>query len=373
MKDLPTSISVDFSYRIKKLGIQLSELELLLYLKHYMAWQHFNNTKDPYCLIIENIDKVIESGEQIINRIKSFSQDCDIFFPYDGFNRKTKSYQITYSLGFRWGTDAYFLSRNGAKILLNSNVIKQNIEDEIMELGRLERLNMYYEDTYIFKYGTDTIYKTDRNEIIAKTILALNIWDENDKIKTRNLVWTIFNITLKEGIELFLSDGTLLGYVRHGQIMGWDDDIDFSMNMDDLGILLNAVEKIAGLNICKWYYKGQLYYKIWDNSGIKIPNRIYKFPFIDIWLYKKEKNMLVYNYGDKYSFSIIFPLKPVFFEGVLSHIPFDPLSYLDLKYKDWRSCIKVFPLRHKTEMYELIPLVAEIKTNTEGSIINGNI
>jgi GR25 family glycosyltransferase involved in LPS biosynthesis len=365
-------LNIDFLYRVKKVGIKLSEFELSLYFKHYIAWKYFQETNDPYCLIIENIDNVIQKGEYILNIINEFPNDCDIFFPYDGLKRATKDYQITYTMGYRWGMDAYFLNQKAAKILLKTNTIKQTVEDEIFELWKLEKLNIYYEDAGLFDYGSDYMYKANRNKTILKTILELNLWDESDKKKVRRLIKTVFDLALEAGIELFISHGTLLGYVRHGQIMEWDDDIDFSLDIEDLDIFLKAVEKTPDLNICKWYWGTDraLYYKIWDDSGVEIPKRSYKFPFIDIWLYKKENQILTYNYGTKYPLSIIFPLQSTFFEHSLTNVPFDPLGYLDIKYKNWRNTIKVFSLRHKTEMNELIPLIAEIKTNPDGSIIN---
>src|SRR5699024_3486793 len=120
-------------------------------------------------------------------------------------------------------------------------------------------------------YGSDDIYKADRNEMILKTILALNTWSENDKIKARSLIQDVFNIALDTNSELFLSDGALLGYVRHGQIMGWDDDIDLSINVDHLDRFLKGVEENDDLNFCKWHWgkNRALYYKIWDDSGLK--------------------------------------------------------------------------------------------------------
>jgi GR25 family glycosyltransferase involved in LPS biosynthesis len=367
-----STLNIDFLYRENKFGIKLSEFELSLYLKHYIAWKHFKETEDAYCLIVENIDNVIQKGECILNIINEFPNDCDIFFPYDGSKRAIKNYQITYTMGYRWGMDAYFLNQNASKILLKTNTIKQTVEDEIFGLGGKDKLNIYYEDTGLFNYGSDMIYKTDRNKTILKTISELKLWDENDKKKVRRLIKPIFGLALDAGIELFISHGTLLAYIRHGKIMGWDDDIDISLNIKDLDIFLKAVEKKPALNICKWYWgtDGALYYKIWDDSGVGIPQRSYKFPFIDIWLYKKESNALIYNYGTKYSLATIFPLQSVVFEQSLINIPFDPLNYLDTKYKDWRNTIKVFPLRHKTERNELIPLAAKIKTNSDGRIIN---
>jgi len=247
-------ISVDTSYRKEKLGIELSKLEVKLYLKHYMAWKYFSETEDPYCLIIENIKSICQPAEYIMDLLSKLEKDCDIFFPYNGLRRATQALQITYLVGFRWGIDAYFISQNAARIFLNTNLIKQPLEDEIFELFRLGKLNIYYEDTNLFRYGSDEIYKSDRNKTIKKAILKLNVWSKNDKVRARNLIKSAFEIASRARCDIFLSDGTLLGHIRHGQIMHWDDDIDVSLNIENLDVFLQAVKDEGSLNVCKRYW-----------------------------------------------------------------------------------------------------------------------
>jgi len=363
--------NVDFSYRKTKFGIELSEFELQLYLKHYMAWRYFSHTEEPYCLIIENIASVIQSGESILEVISNFSNDCDVFFPYNGLKRATRPPQITYLLGYRWGIDAYFISQNAARIFLETTTIKQPIDEEIFEMFKLGRINIYYEDTNLFCWGTDDIYRADRNETIKKAILDLDVWGENDKSRARNLIKTTFELASHAGCEFFLSDGTLLGHIRHGQIMQWDDDIDISLNIENLNVFLKAIEVERSLEICKryWGVNRILYFKIWDASGTEIPNKKYKFPFMDVWLYKIDGETLLYNYGARYPISIIFPLQSVSFEQSSAFVPVEPLSYLDIKYRSWRDTIQVFPLSHRTETRKFIPLKAEIETDSFGRIV----
>lgn len=61
------------------------------------------------------------------------------------------------------------------------------------------------------------------------------------QLKQLSILEEIDKICLKHNIKYWLDGGTLLGAVRHGGFIPWDDDIDIAMTLDDL----NRFIKIA--------------------------------------------------------------------------------------------------------------------------------
>ena len=63
------------------------------------------------------------------------------------------------------------------------------------------------------------------------------------QLKQLAILEVIDHVCKANGIEYWLDGGTLLGAVRHGGFIPWDDDIDIAMRKDDLERFIEVAQK----------------------------------------------------------------------------------------------------------------------------------
>lgn len=150
----------------------------------------------------------------------------------------------------------------------------------------------------------------------------------------------------KYNINYWSSAGTLLGSVREGKIIDWDDDIDLAVIKNDYLQIKDNEElhkdlDLVGLTVITSEGRG-------ENALLKIVNKQENYSkdkiFIDIMCYEKnEDKYILSNLVEKswwptsfYKIDEVFPLQ----KGILNHIniniPLKPEKYLERFYgKDW--------------------------------------
>lgn len=105
---------------------------------------------------------------------------------------------------------------------------------------------------------------------------------------------------LKEkGIPYFAIAGTLLGAVRHGGVIPWDDDLDIAIMDGDLPKVydLRGTLNQQGYDITEFGGGVKIYYM--DGKTIPDPEHPgesykWKFPWVDLFLMKVEGDRVVY-------------------------------------------------------------------------------
>lgn len=169
--------------------------------------------------------------------------------------------------------------------------------------------------------------------------------DEGVLMKIRQMLKTLDTMFTESGITYWMDGGTLLGAVRHQDIIPWDDDGDLSVLKKDDSKLKKLEVKLNrnGYGMVSVW----LGYKIFPLDGALIRKDFkYKFPFIDIFLVEENKN--VYHYSDirvknswkKYYHEKkdLLPLKRYQFNDFTLVGPNNPVPYLDRAYgSDWRT------------------------------------
>lgn len=383
-------IIVEQDLHVDKYQFVLSNSELSNYILHRNIWTYFLNKNIPWCMIMESNVDIDTSFENILNTIKAVPEGWDIFFPYDASefyesnvlnkgmsllnpNIRENVYNEPYLLGFKWSNSCYFISRNGAKKLLQINDINDRLDDTILALSFDQKLNTYIETVDWFRFSNIKQWEyPERNKIIWDTILKNSPWTKLRKRRVRALLRVISKISLDLNINILLQGGTHLGYVRHGGIMPWDDDVDLGIEEKSLSLFLSALKEHSN----RFFYKeliepgtGCPYFKIWHKNGECISGYDYTFPFIDLWIYNIDNDDLVFKNGIICKDSAIENLLSISFEGSEFKVPYNSIDVLDSRYTDWKTKIRVYPYCHRLEKPCFNRLVLPIVVNENGKLV----
>ena len=197
-----------------------------------------------------------------------------------------------------------------------------------------------------------------------------------------NLLKIFHDASMRTKLEYSIDGGTLLGAVRHKDIIPWDDDLDIMvLNTKPNHIALKSMFKyLNNKNIS--YVKNNYGYKLFFKDGKKIPAnpwiehirkfkkqnphvkgrsniskkasttykkpkskkkmyQPYTFPFLDILLVTLKKNRTRYNKNNWekcfHTKDNLFPLKKYKINNLIVFGPNNPKGYLDSCYKNWET------------------------------------
>lgn len=131
------------------------------------------------------------------------------------------------------------------------------------------------------------------------------------QLKMLDILTTVANICDKHNLQYWVSGGTLLGAVRHGGFIPWDDDIDIELLRSDYKKLLRILPKELPANLCLQTPKEKSYrllfskvrdrYSIIHSEEEDMARYKEKGIFIDIFpeerSYRWMKNIVDFFYG----------------------------------------------------------------------------
>lgn len=161
------------------------------------------------------------------------------------------------------------------------------------------------------------------------------IMTNEERIELINYLQILSDLFNVNNINYWLMSGSLLGSVRHGEIVPWDDDAD-------IGILEKDLEKVLSLN-SELKEKGYEIVSSWKIHKFKKIGK--EYPFVDIFCFIRENDRYILNnqvlreiWPNEYFYEYeLFPLKIYNFNPIYLKGPNYPIAYLDRMYFNWRK------------------------------------
>ena len=164
-------------------------------------------------------------------------------------------------------------------------------------------------------------------------------------------------ILTSEGVDYCLMFGTLLGLLRHGDFIPWDDDLDIIIfdikkfetrcieKFEEKGYtVLQDIRRISPFKMVPFLkLKTRCGYRIYAKNGNSIPGVSWKFPWLGVWepVFKKKAMTLP---PEKFVYDIedFFPLQRKPFKEFSVMVPQNPAKILNEYFgtDDWMEyCI----------------------------------
>ena len=179
------------------------------------------------------------------------------------------------------------------------------------------------------------------------------ILNKSQLTETKELFLKFKDLANMFNIDYFAIAGTLIGAVRNGGLLPFDDDIDVGIFMKDYDKLNNYDDGI--------YYISNIIF------GFKLRKRGSDM-FIDIMVFEfnhdkyKITNGVFYN--EYFNLDEIMPLKKMMYSDTVINVPNKYIQYLNRVFPNWDSTIKLDCGHHLNDcVYKKHNIPLEFKTN----------
>jgi LicD family len=192
-------------------------------------------------------------------------------------------------------------------------------------------------------------------------------WDDEARLRQQELLRRIAEVAEVQHLKLFLFWGSLLGQIREGQILDWDDDVDLALfDADDPAIaaFLAALEQ-SGLKSLV-LNPGERIIKIYDPGYPAQTGQPWRWPFVDLFAYTAPDRPRPPLESSPVALELITPGQRVCFETAPLWLAENPLAVLDLLYADWRTTERSPSWCHRMEKPILATRTRRIITDAVG-------
>ena len=172
------------------------------------------------------------------------------------------------------------------------------------------------------------------------------------------MLYDVTRIFEKHGIEYWLDFGTLLGIVREGRILPWDDDMDISIFEKDRqkvhDVVLPEIKNLNYRTYSRYHDVGHEILKDGDFRAFRVRNYRWKYfrgyVKIDVFvMYPKDDHHYWYELGNVHRLpsKVIQEFDEIEFKGKMYRKPKYHDEYLSYHYGDWRVPLPDYKLRSR--------------------------
>jgi len=145
-------------------------------------------------------------------------------------------------------------------------------------------------------------------------------------------------------ITYWITAGSLLGAIRHGEMIPWDDDIDLALFIDDLGKVIRLRSELEKKGLVLLVKRD--YLKIFPVGGKRIAHPDggfypHRYPFVDLFLMTRDDGRVVHaserlregfeqDWLEEENVALPFPQRP--FGSLIVPVPRCASTYLERMY-----------------------------------------
>ena len=168
-----------------------------------------------------------------------------------------------------------------------------------------------------------------------------SVWTDNERSQALELLAYFDKVATSTGARYYVMYGTLLGLVRHGGFIPWDDDMDVHVLAEDFDAMLKLIASNKDMSIQKM---SPNFYKVCLYRNPTIPFRDWSWPFLDIFLVDIcDDTIFCHHHPDAEGACVhdVFPTQRKQFENIYVSCPRNPMPVLDIEFgSSWRtSCV----------------------------------